>query len=222
MRGAKYSLRHSFLVYLKMRFFIFCKSIERKAISWFYQNLEEGSIEVNGWKFNNDYGFIYLLESGSDWKYYLPPGGVAGKKVLDLGGGCGETAKFFLDHGAAKVVVVESNPACWPYLDYNAERHEELVVFKEKAKLIHLGLGCDLVKMDVEGYELTFLPYLDDVNVDIVLEAHSNYIVDQFLLHGFSVFNSFKRNREITGGGTGGIDQLYRWRKIVNINDNPS
>lgn len=212
MKGAKFSLRLRFLVYLKMCFFIFLKTVENRVIRWFYHGLEEEMIEIGGWRFNLDYGFIYLLESGDDWNYYLPPGGVEGRKVLDLGGGCGETAKFFLDHGAAEVVVVEPNPGCFKYLDYNAERHEGIVVFKEKAKLIHLGLGCDLIKMDIEGYELEFLPYLDDVNVDIVLEAHSNYIVDQFLLHGFSLFNSFRRNRELTGGGTGGIDQLYRWK----------
>jgi len=32
--------------------------------------------------------------------------GLAGKKILDVGGGCGETAKFFLDNGADSVHVM--------------------------------------------------------------------------------------------------------------------
>ena len=34
---------------------------------------------------------------------YLP----CGKKILDIGAGCGETALFYFKHGAEKVVCVE-------------------------------------------------------------------------------------------------------------------
>lgn len=201
MKGAKFSLR--------LRFLVAARTVEKRIFDWFYRDPTDEIIEVDGWRFAMYYGFIYLQESVKDWQYYLPPGGVEGKTVLDLGGGCGETAKFFLDHGAKKVIVVEPNPLCFDFLDYNAERHEELVVLKEKAKLPHLGLVCDLVKMDIEGYEAMFLPYLDDLNIDIVLEAHSNYIVDQFLLRGFKPFKPWSRDREIFGR----VDQLYRWKK---------
>src|SRR5437867_10380800 len=33
-------------------------------------------------------------------KWYLPPDGVEGKIVVDMGAGCGETAQFYLLHGA--------------------------------------------------------------------------------------------------------------------------
>ena len=42
-------------------------------------------------------------------KYYLPPFSLQNKIILDLGACCGETAYFFLQKGAKKVICIESD-----------------------------------------------------------------------------------------------------------------
>src|SRR5207245_11276968 len=43
-----------------------------------------------------------------EWhKWYLPQKSIEGKTVLDVGAGCGETAFFYLKHGAQHVICVE-------------------------------------------------------------------------------------------------------------------
>jgi predicted RNA methylase len=71
---------------------------------------------------------------------YLP----CGKTVLDLGAGNGETALFYLNHGAEKVVCIEGDPKAIPALQHN---------FGKDIRVIIVPLLLDHVKMDIDGGE---------------------------------------------------------------------
>src|SRR6266571_5931155 len=81
-------------------------------------------------------------------KAYLP----AGRTVLDLGAGCGETAQFYLSHGSELVLAVESDEKALECLREN---------FKDNKHVIILPYHVDKIKVDIEGAEK-----------DMVLETH--------------------------------------------------
>lgn len=170
-------------------------------------HIKGGNIEVDGWRFDMDYGVCYLTERRK-WGYYLPPGGLKGKTVVDVGGGDGESAKFFIENGASKVIIYEPNPAAWPYLDYNQSHHPEMVVIKAPYDpRTLLEMSFDLLKIDTEGYEVELIPYLDKLtHRDIVVESHSNYSLDKFLEHGFKSLKNVK-DRWLRCH----MANLYRW-----------
>ena len=76
--------------------------------------------------------------------YYLPHKPLAGKTVLDLGAGCGETAKFFLNHGASRVVCIEPDSKCLEYLRQNFGKDPRVVIVSD---------SIDHIKIDIEGAE---------------------------------------------------------------------
>jgi len=79
---------------------------------------------------------------------YLP----VGKTVLDLGAGCGETAQFYLNHGAEKVISIESDSNCYDMLRSN---------FANDHRVIPILAHIDSIKCDIEGGER-----------DLVIETH--------------------------------------------------
>ena len=79
---------------------------------------------------------------------YLP----IGKTVLDLGAGCGETAQFYLNHGADKVISVESDIDCYDKLRAN---------FANDTRVLPILAHIDSIKCDIEGGER-----------DMVIESH--------------------------------------------------
>ena len=171
--------------------------------------LHKDYLEIDGWKFNMSYGLIYLRER-KGWGLYLPPNGVKNKLILDIGGGCGETAKFFLEEGALRVDIIEMNKECEKFLEYNSLYHNIGYRIK-KFDLSDIAKDkYDLIKIDIEGYESELIPYLDLINIDIVLETHSQYITDKFMENGFNYCRPMdERDKEIYGG----VYQLCRWIK---------
>lgn len=164
---------------------------------------------IDGWRFNISYGLMYLKENKC-WNYYLPPDGVKDKLILSVGGGCGEDAKFFLEHGALRVDIVEINEKCREYLEYNSLYHNIKYEIK-KFNLADISKDkYDLIKLDIEGYEAELIPYLNWINFNIVLESHSQYITDKFIENGFNYCRPIKEgDTEIYGG----VTQLCRWKK---------
>ncbi len=71
---------------------------------------------------------------------YLP----IGKRVLDIGAGCGETAEFYLNHGAEFVVCVEGDPGPLTRLYMNFGRDPRVLI---------VPMMIDSVKVDIEGSE---------------------------------------------------------------------
>lgn len=153
----------------------------------FLKYVRNGGVEVDGWFFSLEYGILYLKER-EEWRsLYLPPWSLKGKTVLDVGAGCGESAKFFLDNGAFRVVAVEPNRECWPYLEKNAESHSMHIVEDpfNPSMMLH-DFDYDFVKMDIEGYESLLIPYLDYISVPMAVECHNKYVCDRFFDAGFT------------------------------------
>ncbi len=157
-------------------------------------------MEFDGWIFDIEYGLLYLNERRKAWNLYIPPTGLAGKKILDIGGGCGETAKFFLDNGADSVHVIENNDKCRRFLQANHEHDKRMTYEIDDFQGFEASDRYDLIKLDIEGYEMRLISYLDKLNVDIILESHSNYITDRFLEKGFTLLSKYRKNKDIYGG----------------------
>ena len=139
-----------------------------------------------------------LVWEWSYWKRtYLPPFSLQEKTVLDIGAGSGETAYFFFEHGASKVVAVESSEEDVKFLRENARRHDwNIEIIEQPFSLSHLKEPFDFMKMDIEGGERLLLD-LDKIDFPCVLEAHT---VD--LAHAFRSLFDMKvshqlRNRPI-------------------------
>ena len=71
---------------------------------------------------------------------YLP----CGKNVLDIGAGCGETAQFYLKHGAQKVVCIEGDAKVLAILHRN---------FDDDSRVVIVPFMLDHLKIDVDGAE---------------------------------------------------------------------
>jgi len=78
------------------------------------------------------------LQGWHEW--YLP----VEKTVLDLGSGCGETAFFYLNHGASKVICIESDPKALELLKRN---------FGGDSRVVIVEAHVDSIKIDIEGSE---------------------------------------------------------------------
>jgi hypothetical protein len=136
-----------------------------------------------------------LARETTAWKYYLPPFSLEGKTVLDIGAGCGETARFFLKNGAKRVLCVEKNQKYTPYLFENQIIDSRIEVFPEGFNPNHLlKLDYDFVKIDIEGYETLILNWIRDGIISksddlkpTILETHSTYIEDEFKKLGFKI-----------------------------------
>jgi SAM-dependent methyltransferase len=93
----------------------------------------------------DDYHRYVLERELSMWHlYYLPREPLQGRTVLDLGAGCGETAQFFLNHGAGKVVCVEPESKCLEYLRKNFGNDPRVEIVSD---------FIDHIKIDIEGAE---------------------------------------------------------------------
>ncbi len=190
-------------------------SLNGRGFSWklypaFRHALKGDHLDFDGWIFDLDYGLNYLREiSTKAWDGYIPPSGLKEKRILDVGGGCGETAKFFLEHGAKSVHVIENNEKCRRYLDANQKKNNQMTYEIADFTGPEVKGDYDLIKLDVEGYEIRLLPHLDELNSDIVIESHCNYITDRFLEKGFSLVTPYKSSKEIYGG----VVQMRRWKK---------
>lgn len=85
------------------------------------------------------YGITHELKA---WHQgYLP---IKGGTVLDVGAGCGETALFYLLHGAKQVLAIESDPNAYAMLRRN---------FRGDPRVIPIQAFVTDIKVDIEGAE---------------------------------------------------------------------
>jgi hypothetical protein len=149
---------------------------------WEYRKAK--AIEKTGLKLDQ-FGVFSMTELPEFEKYYLPPFSLKGKTVLDIGACCGETAWFFLKHGAEKVICIEPNPARVKLIEENKKNlnlNIEIIpdIFRPK----YLSIPHDFVKCDIESYEMELIPYSKTMK-PCVLEVHGPWIREQFEKNGF-------------------------------------
>ena len=77
-----------------------------------------------------------------NWHKYLLPR--MGRNQLDIGAGCGETAFFYLNHGAERVICVEGNKACLENLRSNFGNHHRVTIIPH---------FVENIKVDIDGGE---------------------------------------------------------------------
>jgi SAM-dependent methyltransferase len=130
---------------------------------------------------------VTMLWEWSKWKRdYLPPFSLAGKTVLDVGAGSGETAYLFVLAGAKEIVCIEPSPEEAALIEENSTNFGwETKVIREPFKLEHLAIRkFDLVKLDCEGCESILLS-LPEILVPMVVESHSGSITEGLEKKGF-------------------------------------
>ncbi len=146
------------------------------------------TVQIDGHRLSLLPGYLSIVFSEwyLEWeRHYLPPFSLSGKTVLDIGAGCGETALFYLTHGADEVICVETNLKSLSFLEENAKANKWNVrIIPGFFTLDMLNYPVDFVKMDCEGCEEALL------NIDrlppIALEVHSASIL-QSLIAKFSL-----------------------------------
>jgi hypothetical protein len=157
---------------------------------WDYKKVR--SIEKTGLKLD-DWGVAVMNELSDFEEHYLPPFPLKGKTVLDIGACCGETAWFFLKHGADKVICIESNPARAKLIEDNKKNLKlNIEVIHDVFRIKYLSLPHDFVKCDIESYEIDLIPHLKTMK-PCVVEIHGPWIKDQFEKNGFHAITQMTR-----------------------------
>jgi 2-polyprenyl-3-methyl-5-hydroxy-6-metoxy-1,4-benzoquinol methylase len=117
--------------------------------------------------------------------FYLPPFSLKGKTVLDIGACCGETAYFYLQRGAEKVICIEPDPNRVELIKQNKNNFNlNIELINTCFEPSHLLLLYDFIKCDIEGSEVKLIPFLKQIK-PCVLEAHGDNIRTQFEKNGF-------------------------------------
>jgi tRNA G46 methylase TrmB len=134
-----------------------------------------------------------IAKESSSWERYYLPVSVKDKVVVDVGAGEGETAWFFLKHGAKRVICIEANQKAFRNLLRNAFEHNNITAILKRFSLPDLKIfPCDFLKVDIEGYEECLL------NVQLafpaVIEVHGLQLRDKFSEKGYRIDDS--RNYE--------------------------
>lgn len=112
------------------------------------------------------------------------------KIVLDLGADYGSTAEFFLNHGAKKVIAVEGDSKLSKQLIENYKGSSNVIPisqFIDSPKHITMFVlehKPDIVKVDIEGYELHLLKVKPKVIQSVkewMIEYHSDELKDKLI-----------------------------------------
>ena len=136
------------------------------------------------WFFSEIRTNLYIWERVA-WEKFYAPINLTGKTVLDVGAGEGESAYFFLKHGAKRVVCVEPWDEAYANLELNAKFHKEIVPIFKAFSLDDLKIpDIDFAKIDIEGYE-EILVGQPKPSFAVVVELHGLQLRDRFREAGF-------------------------------------
>ena len=126
------------------------------------------------------YGSTHIDSRSRKWYATLP---VEGKTVLDIGGYNGDSAKFFLNRGARRVIVIECDKVLADRIDM-----DNVEVINDWFKLDYLyTLAYDVFKCDIEGYEELLLHYKASELKPGIIEVHGQQLIDHFVDRGWRV-----------------------------------
>jgi SAM-dependent methyltransferase len=152
---------------------------------FFAQKQLERVLKKENWVLSS-YGFHILFTGLPDWEKHYLPLDIRNKTILDIGAGEGETAFFFLSHGATKVISIERDAHVFKMLKNNALRHPKIIPINKAFTLSDLEIKADFAKIDIEGYEEVLLS-LDKMPCPTVLEIHGQQLQDKFAAKGWQV-----------------------------------
>jgi len=117
---------------------------------------------------------MMIEDEREEWDEYYLHGFEEGMSVMDVGAGCGETAIFYLAHGARKVVAIESDQGAFKLLRKNTEGLA-VECIGGPFRLEYLNFDVDFCKMDCEGCETLFLG-VEAIDTRLVVEVHKRMI----------------------------------------------
>jgi predicted methyltransferase len=142
------------------------------------------------------YWYAVSSEYWTSWKQnYLTKRGVKNKTVLDVGAGCGETAAFYFEHGAKKVICVENDRSSLKMLEFNKAINEwnaEIVHAPFSAQLLSC-FNFDFLKFDCEGCEIALADVPSIPCEESVGEIHGTKLLLQLQrIHNFQVRKALK------------------------------
>jgi hypothetical protein len=149
------------------------------------QEKKELAIALAGWSFSA-FRIGMIKTETADWEKHYLPIDLRGKVVLDVGAGEGETARFFLNHGASKVVCVEACADAAKHLVVNERNHpERITTVNDKFQISYLKIPHDFLKMDIEGYEEVLLGV--KIDTPAAVEVHGLQLSDKFEAAGWRI-----------------------------------
>jgi SAM-dependent methyltransferase len=140
--------------------------------------------KTEGWVFSEFRKQLYINEY-SDWEIFYLPVNVKGLTVLDIGAGEGETARFYFNHGAKKVICIEPDDESFKLLLLNA-KNRAMQCYHKTFDLSDLLLNFDVLKMDIEGYEEALLT-IPKLTKPCIIEVHGLQLVKRFLKKGYKL-----------------------------------
>jgi len=144
----------------------------------------KASLEASDWHFSA-FRERMIRQESSDWKRNYLPISVKNLVVLDVGAGEGETARFFLDNGARKVICIEPSKESFTYLKRNSVSHP-IVPLNKFFEMSDLSTqSFDFLKMDIEGYEESLLQTA--LSCPAVVEVHGLQLKDKFQKAGWRI-----------------------------------
>ena len=142
-------------------------------------------LERENWFFS-PFRISQIVIEEKEWYRAYAPVKVQGKTILDIGGGEGETARFYLKNGAAKVYVIECCQEAFCILTKNASFHHGVVPVNKRFELSDLKLqNVDFAKCDIEGYEEVLIGV--EPTFPMVVEVHGLQLRDRFKEAGWLV-----------------------------------
>ncbi len=127
----------------------------------------------------------------NDGKFYIEFLEPNGKTILDVGAYNGDSARLFLKHGAKQVIAIEKDRELASQI-----KLQNCIVYGESFDPEkHLSLDWDAAKVDIEGYEILLLPYIDSITRPMLVEVHNRYLEEKFASHGFKTIYTDPANR---------------------------